>query len=58
LLGIVVLSILQLSDYRSGSLESFRRWRPPVQGFLYATLLFILIMGTSNVPVQFIYFQF
>jgi D-alanyl-lipoteichoic acid acyltransferase DltB (MBOAT superfamily) len=58
LLGIVVLSMLQLCDYRSGSLESFRRWRPPVQGFLYAILLFILIMGTSNAPVQFIYFQF
>ena len=58
LLGIVVLGMLQLCDYQSGSLESFRRWRPPVQGFLYATLLFILIMGTSNAPVQFIYFQF
>ena len=58
LLGIIVLGMLQLCDYHSGSLESFRRWRPPVQGFLYATLLFILIMGTSNDPVQFIYFQF
>ena len=58
LLGIAVLGMLQLYDYQSGSLESFRRWRPPTQGFLYATLLFILIMGTSNAPVQFIYFQF
>jgi alginate O-acetyltransferase complex protein AlgI len=58
LLGIVVLGILQLYDYRSGCLESFRYWHPPLQGVLYATLLFILIMGTSNAPVQFIYFQF
>ena len=58
LLGIIVLGILQACDYHSGSLESFTRWRPPAQGFLYATLIFILIMGTSNAPVQFIYFQF
>jgi len=58
LLGIVVLSILQLCDYWAGSLESFTRWWSPLQGLLYATLLFILIMGTSNAPVQFIYFQF
>jgi D-alanyl-lipoteichoic acid acyltransferase DltB (MBOAT superfamily) len=58
MLGIIVLAMLQFYDYRAGSLESFRRWRPPMQGFLYATLLFILIMGTSNAPVQFIYFQF
>jgi len=58
LLGIVVLVILQFFDYWSGTLESFRRWRPPIQGFLYAVILFILIMGTSNAPVQFIYFQF
>jgi len=58
LLGIVVLVILQLYDYKTGTLESFRRWHPPAQGFLYAILLFTLIMGTSNAPVQFIYFQF
>ncbi len=56
--GILVLSWLQLCDYRAGSLESFQRWRPALQGLLYATLIFILIMGTSNAPVQFIYFQF
>jgi alginate O-acetyltransferase complex protein AlgI len=57
-LGILVLTMLQLCDYRAGRLESFTRWWPPLQGLLYAALLFILIMGTSNVPVQFIYFQF
>jgi alginate O-acetyltransferase complex protein AlgI len=58
LLGIVLLIFLQLCDYRTGSLESYKRWRPPAQGLLYATLIFVLIMGTSNAPVQFIYFQF
>jgi alginate O-acetyltransferase complex protein AlgI len=58
ILGIIVLTILQVCDYRAGRLESFRRWRVPLQGLLYATIIFILIMGTSNAPVQFIYFQF
>ena len=58
LLGIIVLSILQVCDYRADCLESFRRWWAPTQGLLYATVIFILIMGTSNAPVQFIYFQF
>jgi alginate O-acetyltransferase complex protein AlgI len=58
LLGIIVLSLLQLCDYRAERLESFQRWRPALQGLLYATLIFILIMGMSNAPVQFIYFQF
>ena len=58
LLGIVVLSLLQFCDYRAGVLESFKDWWPALQGLLYATFIFILIMGTSNAPVQFIYFQF
>jgi len=57
-LGMLLLGLTQFCDYTAGSLESFRRWPPPLQGLLYATLLFILIMGTSNAPVQFIYFQF
>ncbi len=58
ILGIVILAGLQLADYRAGRLESFLSWRPALQGLLYAILLFILIMGTSNAPTQFIYFQF
>ena len=56
--GILLLSTLEFCDYRAGILESFQRWRPALQGLLYATLIFLLIMGTSNAPVQFIYFQF
>ncbi len=58
ILGMVVLAGLQFADYRAGRLESFLRWRPALQGLLYAILLFILVMGTSNAPAQFIYFQF
>lgn len=56
--GILVLGVLQLCDYRAGRLETFTRWWPPLQGGLYAILIFVLIMGTSNASVQFIYFQF
>ena len=41
-----------------GDPPKLQRWRPALQGLLYATLIFLLIMGTSNAPVQFIYFQF
>jgi alginate O-acetyltransferase complex protein AlgI len=58
LFGAAILVFVQICDYRAGTLESFKRWSPPLQGLLYATVLFILAMGTSNAPVQFIYFQF
>jgi alginate O-acetyltransferase complex protein AlgI len=58
LFGIVVLATLQLLDYRSGKLESFFYWPAARLGALYAIIIFILVMGTSNAPVQFIYFQF
>jgi D-alanyl-lipoteichoic acid acyltransferase DltB (MBOAT superfamily) len=56
--GMALLAVMQVADYRAGCLESFRRWPIPAQGALYASLIFVLIMGLSNAPVQFIYFQF
>jgi len=56
--GTLLLAGMQLVDYRAGRLESFMRWPAALQGALYAALFFVLIMGTSNAPVQFIYFQF
>jgi D-alanyl-lipoteichoic acid acyltransferase DltB (MBOAT superfamily) len=58
LAGMVVLFFMQFVDYRAGRLESFMRWPVILQGGLYAALLFILAMGLSNAPAQFIYFQF
>lgn len=58
LAGLAVLIVLQFVEWRDGRPECFRYWPRPVQGALYAVLLFILAMGTSNVPAQFIYFQF
>ncbi len=56
--GLGMLVFLQIADYRSGRSESFRFWPRPAQGALYASMIFVLAMGTSNAPVQFIYFQF
>jgi hypothetical protein len=39
-------------------MDVVRFWPRPVQGLLCALGLWILVMGTSNAPVQFIYFQF
>jgi alginate O-acetyltransferase complex protein AlgI len=57
-LGLIVIGLLQVCDYRAGKLESCLSWPAPLQGVLYGILIFILVMGTSNAPVQFIYFQF
>ena len=57
-LGVAVLILLHLADYHAVRLESFTRWQPQFQAAVYAALIFIFVMGLSNAPVQFIYFQF
>lgn len=57
-LGLAMLIALQVADYRAGRSESFRFWNRPLQGAVYAAMIFVLVMGTSNAPAQFIYFQF
>jgi alginate O-acetyltransferase complex protein AlgI len=56
--GLGILIVLQLAEWRDGRQECFRFWPRPLQGALYAAILFVLVMGTSNAPAQFIYFQF
>ena len=41
-----------------GRAQFYRAWPAPVRGVVYALLAFILFMGLSNAPSQFIYFQF
>ena len=57
-LGVAALIGLHLIDYHAVRLESFIRWQPQFQAAVYAALIFIFVMGLSNAPVQFIYFQF
>jgi D-alanyl-lipoteichoic acid acyltransferase DltB (MBOAT superfamily) len=58
MLGITLLIGLQLAEYQHGRLDVIRHAPRVLQGAVYAAAIFILIMGTSNAPVQFIYFQF
>jgi len=56
--GLGVLLALQFIEWIDGRRDCYRHWPRPIQGLLYAAVLFILAMGTSNAPAQFIYFQF
>lgn len=56
--GLTILIALQFIEWLDGRGDTFRHWPRPIQGSLYAACLFILAMGTSNAPAQFIYFQF
>jgi D-alanyl-lipoteichoic acid acyltransferase DltB (MBOAT superfamily) len=58
-LGIVLLVIWEFAQYRSGGNARFYRALPaPLTGFAVACMLFLILMGASNEPAQFIYFQF
>lgn len=58
ILGLLVLIGLQFAEWIDGRRDCYRFWPRPVQGVLYAVLIFTLAMGMSNAPAQFIYFQF
>ena len=57
-LGLVALIVYEFLQHFAGSHTFYRPWPRPVRGAFYAILVFILIMGLSNAPAQFIYFQF
>jgi D-alanyl-lipoteichoic acid acyltransferase DltB (MBOAT superfamily) len=58
MLGLILLIIYEVAQFNDGSAEFYRRWPRPVRGAMYACFTFILLMGLSNAPTQFIYFQF
>jgi len=58
LAGIPVLAAMELAEYNLDNRYWYRRLPLPLFGLLCATLLFLTLMGTSNEPAQFIYFQF
>ncbi|MCC6487094.1 MAG: MBOAT family protein [Candidatus Hydrogenedentes bacterium] len=58
LLGVPLLVLLDACEYQKGTAQFYRRWAAPARGLLYAALAFVFLMGTSNEPSQFIYFQF
>lgn len=58
LIGIPLLLGMELAEYNLNDRYWTRKLPLPAFGMLCAILLFVTLMGTSNEPAQFIYFQF
>jgi alginate O-acetyltransferase complex protein AlgI len=59
LLGILLLTVLELVHYTWGADKQFYRRLPRAAiGLAIALMIYLTVMGTSNEPAQFIYFQF
>lgn len=58
-IGTMLLATWEIVQYRSGAGPKFYRALPaPLVGFALAAMVFLTLMGMSNEPAQFIYFQF
>lgn len=59
LLGVMLLAGWEFAQFRSGGdgkfYQKFHAW---AIGLMVALMVFLIVMGTSNAPAQFIYFQF
>jgi len=58
ILGTVVLVAIELIQYRRSDPQFYRKLPLPLLGFFLASMVFLIFMGMSNEPAQFIYFQF
>lgn len=58
MLGVVVLCLYDFAAYRSSRATFYRAWSLPVRAGLYASLVFLTLMGLANARSAFIYFQF
>lgn len=58
LLGIGLLMGYETLEYLCQTTDLYRKLWPLGQGIFYASLIFVLLMGSSNAPAQFIYTQF
>ncbi len=58
-IGLVLLVVWELAQYRNGGEARFYQRLPAwVIGLALAIMIILTVMGTSNEPAQFIYFQF
>jgi len=58
LIGLPLLLLYETFEYYAGTVHFYDRYPSLIRGALYAILTLLIIMGTSNAPAQFIYFQF
>jgi D-alanyl-lipoteichoic acid acyltransferase DltB (MBOAT superfamily) len=56
--GIILLVLMELAQYSTESPCYYRTLARPLRGFLVASMIVVILMGMSNEPAQFIYFQF
>ena len=58
LLGIPILIIYELLEYNASNKYFYLRYPEIIRGAFYAVITTIILIGMSNAPTQFIYFQF
>jgi alginate O-acetyltransferase complex protein AlgI len=58
LLGVSLLFMIEIAQYWKSDPCYYQRLPVPMRGFLIAAMIAITMMGMSNEPAQFIYFQF
>ncbi|MBI4783611.1 MAG: MBOAT family protein [Oscillatoriophycideae cyanobacterium NC_groundwater_1537_Pr4_S-0.65um_50_18] len=58
LFGLTVLILYELTEYSINKVHFYRQYPALLRGAFYAILTLLILMGTSNAPAQFIYFQF
>jgi alginate O-acetyltransferase complex protein AlgI len=58
ILGIALLSLMEFTQYWTGNSCYYQKIGRPLHGFIIACMIAIILMGMSNDPAQFIYFQF
>jgi hypothetical protein len=57
--GVLLLVAWEITRYRlGGDARFYHRLPPALVGLALALMLFLTLMGMSNEPAQFIYFQF
>ena len=58
LLGMGVLLVIEIAQFLCKDVHYYERFPVPARGFLIAAMIAITLIGMSNEPAQFIYFQF
>jgi hypothetical protein len=58
ILGLCLLIPMEAIQYWKDDAHYYQRFPVPLRGLFIAALIVVIIIGMSNEPAQFIYFQF